>query len=147
MQHVSLHTKTRNDRRVELVFTFILSIFVFASLISVAYAADKAGIPNPLKAEFSNVPNFIAAVLKAMVMIALPILTFALVYSGFLFVSARGKSGPLETAKNNFMYVIIGALLILGAWVIATLIGGTVTQLIGTDSPTTSVDPKSPWAK
>jgi len=46
-------------------------------------------------------------------------------------VLARGNSSKLDEAKKNFVYVIIGALLILGAWVIATLIGGTVTQLVG----------------
>ncbi|MBI4087776.1 hypothetical protein HY418_00110, partial [Candidatus Kaiserbacteria bacterium] len=43
---------------------------------------------------------------------------------------ARGNEQALSKAKQNFIYVIIGALLILGAWLIATLIGGTVTQLV-----------------
>ena len=64
-------------------------------------------------------------------MVALPILTLFIVYSGFLFISAQGNSSELETAKKNFAYVVIGAVLILGAWVIATLIGGTVAQLTG----------------
>ena len=64
-------------------------------------------------------------------MIALPILTLFIVYSGFKFISAQGNSSKLEEAKKNFMYVIIGSLLILGAWVVATLVGGTVNQLTG----------------
>ena len=64
-------------------------------------------------------------------MIALPIITVFVVYSGFLFISAPGNEAKLSNAKNNFMYVIIGTILILSAWVLATLIGGTVTQLLG----------------
>jgi hypothetical protein len=37
----------------------------------------------------------------------------------------------LTTAKKNFVYVIIGAALVLGAWVLSTLLGATVSQLIG----------------
>ena len=112
----------------------VLSVLFYMFFVSVAYAAP--GLPSPLNPELSNIPSFIAKVLQAMVMISLPILTLFIVYSGFLFISARGKPGQLETAKSNFLYVIIGIILILGAWVIATLIGGTVKQLIDpTPSP------------
>ncbi len=96
------------------------------------YAADcSAGLCNPLNSNFSTIPAFIAGALKVLVMVALPIITLFLVVSGFMFIKARGNPSELTKAKENFLYVIIGALLILGAWVIATLIGGTVTQLVG----------------
>lgn len=107
--------------------TFVTSFFLTAS---VALAQTQAGyLGNPLNPDYSTIPNFIAGALKVMVMVALPIISFFIVYAGFLFVSARGNEEQLSTAKRNFMYVIIGSVLILGAWVIATLIGGTVTQL------------------
>lgn len=86
------------------------------------------GLQNPLK--FEGIQNFVEGVLKAIVMIALPLITIFIVWAGFLFISARGKSGQLTEAKKNFQYVIIGTILILSAWVLATLIGGTVTQLL-----------------
>jgi hypothetical protein len=52
-----------------------------------------------------------------------------IVVAGFQFVLAQGNEEALGKAKRNFMYVVLGATLILGAWVIATLIGGTVNQL------------------
>lgn len=66
-----------------------------------------------------------------MVQVGLPIVALFLLIAGFKFVSARGNSSKLEEAKENFKFVIIGAALILGAWVIATLIGNTVTQIVG----------------
>ena len=107
------------------------SLFFFAVLILAGTAHAATGLENPLNSSFSTIPAFIAGALKVLVMVALPIITLFLVISGFMFVFARGNSSKLEDAKKNFVYVIIGALLILGAWVIATLIGGTVTQLVG----------------
>ncbi len=86
------------------------------------------GLQNPLN--FNDIQSFIAGALKVLVIVALPIITLFIVISGFMFVLARGNESKLTEAKKNFVYVIIGALLILGAWVLATLIGGTVTQLV-----------------
>lgn len=92
--------------------------------------AQNKGLQNPLDDSISSIPLLIAAILKVVVMVALPIITLFIVYSGFKFIAAQGNSAKLEEAKKNFLYVIIGAILILGAWVIATLIGGTVSQLV-----------------
>lgn len=91
-------------------------------------AFAQAGLQNPLTT--NSIAEFIAKALKVLVIVALPIITLFIVISGFMFVLARGNEGKLTEAKKNFVYVIIGALLILGAWVIATLIGGTVSQLV-----------------
>ncbi len=104
-------------------------MFTIANAATPVSAAVGGVLESPLNAAFSSLPGFIEGTLKALVMIALPILTLFIVYSGFLFISAQGNSSKLEEAKKNFAYVIIGAILILGAWVIATLIGGTVSQL------------------
>lgn len=98
------------------------------ALTSVAFAQEVA-LKNPLN--FNSIPEFIAGALKALALIALPIITLFLVISGFLFITAQGNQQKLETAKKNFVYVVLGALLILGAWILATLIAGTVNQLTG----------------
>jgi hypothetical protein len=110
----------------------ILRVLSFAAPILFAPLAfaDTAGLTNPLNPAYSSIPTFIAGALRVMVEVALPIISLFIVYSGFLFVSAQGNDEKLSVAKRNFMYVIVGAILILGAWVIATLIGGTVTQLV-----------------
>jgi len=109
-----------------------LATLAFSALPLIASAQTSGGgtLKNPTS--FSTIQDFIAAFLKGIVEISLPILTLFIVYAGFLFVSARGNQSKLETAKENFVYVIIGAILILGAWILATLIGATVTQVIGT---------------
>ena len=108
----------------------LLAHVVVASCLLLPIVAQAAGVDNPLRNTINNIPNFIATALKAMVMLMLPVVALFLVIAGFKFVSAQGSPGKLTEAKENFMYVIIGALLILGAWIIATLINGTVSQLV-----------------
>jgi len=113
------------------IWRFVRSVpFALALLPGIVLA--QGALDNPLNSQFSNVPAFISGALKVLVMVALPIIALFIVVSGFMFVLARGNEQKLSEARKNFMYVIIGSLLILGAWLIATLIGGTVTQLIGT---------------
>jgi hypothetical protein len=108
----------------------------FLFLIMLAFAGPVYGaacenrICNPLNDAFSSVPGFVAGLVKVVVILALPIVALALVYAGFLFISARGKGDKLSIAKNNFQYVIIGATLILGAWVFASMLWGTIGQIL-----------------
>lgn len=105
--------------------TVVGAVLLFASVAS----AQSSGLQNPLK--YNDIQSFIAGALKTLVVVALPIITLFIVISGFMFVAARGNESKLEKAKENFLYVIIGSILILGAWVLATLIGGTVSQIVG----------------
>ncbi len=101
------------------------------ALISVPLQAHADSmLQNPLNSAFSTIPSFIAGVLRVVVYVALPIITLFFVVAGFQFLWAQGNSGKLDAAKKNFLFAVIGALLIMGAWVIATLIAGTVTQLV-----------------
>lgn len=103
------------------------------SLVCADSALAQGGLENPLKGGGVNsIEGFVSSALKVMVMVALPIITLFMVYSGFLFVFAQGNQEALAKAKMNFLYVIIGAVLILGAWVLASLLGNTVNELIKT---------------
>ena len=110
--------------------------FIFFPVIAVLTAASRAGaqaggrLESPLNPAISTIPALLAAFLKAVVLIALPIIGLAIVYVGFLFVSARGNTGKLTTARAAFLNTMIGAVLILGAWLLANLIGNTVSQLL-----------------
>lgn len=104
-----------------------LALMLWAAALPVF--AQEAVLQNPLK--FKNIEEFVAGTLRAIVMIAIPLITIFLVYAGFKFISARGNPHGLSEAKENFKWVILGAILILSAWVLATLIGGTIRQLLG----------------
>jgi hypothetical protein len=109
--------------------TILPSLVAFSLLMlpAISFAASHTSLVNPVK--FPTIERFIEGALRAVVTIALPIVAFFIVYSGFLFVKAQGNPDELKTAKENFKWVILGSALILGAWVLATLIAGTVSQL------------------
>ncbi|MEK7155790.1 MAG: TrbC/VirB2 family protein [Patescibacteria group bacterium] len=108
------------------VWRYTVAIIVYAVPV---IAAAQQTLENPLR--FSSLETFIEGVLQAVVMVALPIIVAFIVYAGFKYIFARGSIDKIKDAHKNFTYVIIGTILILGAWVLATLIGGTVTQLLG----------------
>ena len=113
------------------IFRAFLPILLYVALAESAYAQSQPGsLINPLADTINSIPKFIAGVLKVVVMVALPIIVLFFVYAGFKFLFAQGNAGKLQDARKNLVYAVIGAVLILGAWVIATLIAGTVTQLL-----------------
>ena len=56
-------------------------------------------------------------------------MALAIIYSGFLFVFARGNDEKLKTAKDALFYSIIGAAVLLGSWAIAEMIASTINTL------------------
>ncbi len=64
-----------------------------------------------------------------MVTIGTPIAILAIIYSGFLFVSAQGKPEKLKDARIALLWTIVGVAVLLGAQLLATVIKGTITNL------------------
>src|ERR1700722_18323109 len=96
----------------------VLPLFLFIS-IAHAQCSGTGCLNDPIT--FPNITAFVSGALQIIVLIALPVIGFFIVLAGFNFIMAQGNPGKIETAKKNFMYVIIGAGLVLGAWVLATL--------------------------
>ena len=93
-------------------------------------AADETSLLSaPYQAR--SIQDLIVGLMRAIVLLALPVIALFVVIAGFKFVAAQGNEGKISEAKDNLTYVIVGAALILGAWVLATLIGGTVKQVLG----------------
>lgn len=105
---------------------YLLPMAVYAACTT---SGGGSSIPNPLR--YDCIADFVAAALRLFVLLALPVLAFFIVLAGFNFIFARGNSGKLDKAKMNFLYVIVGTCLVLGAWLLASLIGATITQITG----------------
>lgn len=89
----------------------------------------NTGIKNPISPMFSDIPSFIKGVLRAVLLIGIPIVTLAIIYTGFLFVTAQGNSEKLKVAKKALVYTLVGAALLLGSLVITDAIQGTVDDI------------------
>ncbi len=117
----------------------ILNKIQYLFFLGVIYApilikAETPGTPpppiklgNPLKVD--TFEALIAEILKVVVMIASPIAVLAIIYSGFLFVKARGKPEELKSARETLMGTIIGIAVLLGASVLSAVIKGTIQSL------------------
>jgi hypothetical protein len=52
-----------------------------------------------------------------------------IIYSGFLYVMARGSEEQVTKATRALTYAVLGGLIILGAELILQVVQGTVSQL------------------
>lgn len=119
-------------QHIRYTFALILTALVlFAPLF--VFAAVEGRLNSPLDPQYSDWKGLLSGLLKIMVILAIPIIVLAIVYSGAkLVISANtGKGKGIEEAKSGIKWTLIGSGLILAAWVIANIIGGTVGQVLG----------------
>ena len=118
----------------KIYFTLIVFLMNFLSFrLSLAITATGDGgdggavLENPLTVD--SFADFIQEILKIVVRVGLPIIAIFMIYVGFLFIKARGNEQEVIKAKTAFVYAVIGAALILGAWVISVGIANTIKGL------------------
>lgn len=85
-------------------------------------------ITNPL-GDVNTIWGLVDIVINLVQTVMIPLVVLFLIYSGFLFVTARGSEIKLTKAKTVFMYTIIGTAIIIGAEAISLLIQGTINDL------------------
>jgi len=86
-------------------------------------------IVNPLGPKITDIPSFIRELINVVLVVGIPIVALFIIYTGFLFVTAQGNPEKLTKAKSALLYTLIGAALLLGAFVIAQAIGSTVDNI------------------
>jgi len=87
----------------------------------------STSIVNPLQA--NSIVELFTSLIEIVMVFAIPIIVFFIVYAGFLYVTARGSVDKIQTAHKALLYALIGALLIIGANVLITVISGTVDSI------------------
>ena len=103
----------------------LLSLPVF----SLAAQGNGVGqIANPL-GNVTDIFTFINILLDAVLKLGAVLAVMAIIYAGFLFVTASGDEGKIETAKSVLLYTVIGIAILLGARLIAAVITNTVTNI------------------
>jgi len=122
----------------------LLSLMVSCVMLSSAIAphqafgqdtGDSGGaqinfhLDNPLGSNTGDLNTFLANILDAIVLLLTPVVTIMLLYSGFMFVTARGNKETLGTAKSALLYTLIGAAIVLGAKGLALVLQNTVKNL------------------
>lgn len=118
-------------KKIKIVMWSVASFLLLLPLYRVsATGVNEVGtLKNPLGTT-DSVPALITKILTDIVTpIGSVIIVFFIIYAGFLFVKAQGKPEEITEAKKILLYVVIGAAVILGANLIATVISGTISNL------------------
>ena len=88
--------------------------------LALAQQRQRVSLPNPLGEGTQTFRDVVVKLAQAITYIGIPIAGIFIIYSGFLFVSARGNEEQITKAKSTFFWTMVGTLLIVGAWAIAT---------------------------
>jgi hypothetical protein len=82
---------------------------------------------NPLQS--TTVAGFLMNIIDILLIFATPVIIFFIIYAGYLFVTARGESGQIQTARTALTWAIVGGVVIVGARLIISVIQNTVSAL------------------
>ncbi|MDC1205656.1 pilin [Candidatus Pacebacteria bacterium] len=69
------------------------------------------------------------AVLDIIMVFAIPIILFFIVFAGFQYVTAGGNETKIEQATKALTYAVLGGIIVLGARVLLTVITSTINLL------------------
>jgi len=89
--------------------------------------AGGASFPNPIGK--ASINAILTAILDFLTAIGAVLAVLFTVYAGFLFVTARGNEAQLSKAKTTLFWTLVGAVIVLGAFALATVIENTANEL------------------
>src|SRR3989344_8903339 len=111
------------------LFGLVTSLFMPFVGMADGPVGGSVGIDNPLK-DINSISDFVVVVLNNIVLpIGSVVVVLFIIYTGFLFVTARGNPEKIEAAKRTLLWVVIGAAILLGATVISGAIKGTLCEI------------------
>jgi len=85
-------------------------------------------ISNPFKKD--TIQGLIQTIVDEILLPIGGVVAFLMImWSGFLFITARGDLTKIGKAKQSLLWAVIGAAILLGAWIISQAIGATINQL------------------
>ena len=91
--------------------------------------SSSFSFPSPLK-DIGGIDVLVGRLLNDIVLpLGASVAAIAIIYSGFLYVKAQGDTSKLKEAHEAIKWSIVGTAVILGAWVLAQLIKGTIDAL------------------
>ena len=85
-------------------------------------------IINPFKQD--TIKGLIETIVNdILIPIGAVIAVMMIMYAGFMYVTAKGDPGQIKKAHDALLWAVIGAAILLGAWVIEKAISTTIDQL------------------
>lgn len=115
-----------------ILFSFLLVVCAFSAL-DVFASGDPGQFENPLTVD--SLMELLRIVLNDIILpIGVIVVALAIIWSGYLFVSAGGNEQQISKARTTFTWTMVGAAILLGSWAITQAIESTICQ-IAPDTP------------
>ena len=111
-----------------LLYISLLQLAVLPSVTAAACDEGDNALCNPI--EFGTLTEVLTAILDVLVIFAIPIVVFFIIYAGFKYVVAQGNPSDIQEANRALTYALIGGIIILGATIITGVIENTVNNLL-----------------
>ncbi len=105
------------------------SALVYFPLLAFAQG-ETVSLVNPLDSSISSIPTFFLAILDILLVFAVPLVVFFVIYAGFMYVTAKGNPGKISQAHNALLYALIGGIIIFGARAILAIVTNTANSII-----------------
>lgn len=106
------------------------SFALFAILLprqTLAQDCPPDKICNPIKSP--NLTAFFMGIVDVVIQYGALLIVFFIVFAGFKFVTAQGNSEKISEARKMLTWIVVGAFVLLGVYVIRAAICGTIAQL------------------
>ena len=110
------------------IYIWIFIITIGASQVLAAGQNPSGGFKfeSPIGAE--NLAQIITKITEVVLQVGVIVVVLALVYSGYLFIAARGNEDKISDAKRTFLWTVVGAIVLLGAQTLAAVICNTAKE-------------------
>jgi hypothetical protein len=86
---------------------------------------QTSGLTNPLKE--ATIEGFLISIIDVLLVFAVPVIIYFIMYGGFKLVTARGDTSQIEEGRNAITWAVVGGVIVLGAKLIITVIRGTIS--------------------
>lgn len=135
MKEVDISQTSRNTmHRIYINFMQVIrrffwtgALFWFAPLSVFADDCPENKLCNPIN--FPNLTSFFLAIVNVVIKYGALLIVLMIVYAGFKFVVAQGNSEKVSEARKMLTWIVVGAFVLLGVYVIRAAICGTIGQL------------------
>jgi len=107
------------------LFFAVAVFFPFFSL------AETSVFDNPLGCGITTLPVLVKTAIGVAVKIGIPLSVLAIVYTGFIFVTALGDPKKIEAGKKALLWTCVGTGVLLGSWLLSTAFMDVLTNLMG----------------
>lgn len=107
-----------------------ISISAFLTICSFTLVfGQQDKITNPLGGDVNSLSALLGAVTDVLIQLGAIVAALAIMYGGFLYVTAQGNEEKLQKAQATVTWALVGTAVLLGSRVIYKVIAGTIKEI------------------